>query len=282
MAIAATNDTDVNIAVYDAAERAGDARQRRRRPLPLQLHPPGDRPHRAARDRDLDRRRLPRPGEADQARDLRARSARPTRSSPGSSTTSAAGRRATLPTYQDRKAFFEEIVNGDPDPIELLRSDRRDELAAVIAAARERHGEPRRGDAPSSRPPATHIRAHPRLDRCVVGGRPSSHGRRDANRAPPERANSQLGAQVSSPSASSGRSRGGSCSSSGFTRSRVRSLARGSGGSIRATPASMPGAGRARHRRGARRRPPLRRQGLRARRASPRSGGWSYCTGAPT
>ncbi len=24
--------------------------------------------------------------------------------------------KGTLPTYQDRKAFFEEIVNGDPDP----------------------------------------------------------------------------------------------------------------------------------------------------------------------
>jgi precorrin-2 dehydrogenase len=30
--------------------------------------------------------------------------------------------KATLPTYQDRKAFFEGIVNGDPDPIELLGS----------------------------------------------------------------------------------------------------------------------------------------------------------------
>src|SRR5690349_5124999 len=48
--------------------------------------------------------------------------------------------KGTLPTYQDRKAFFEEIVNGDPDPIALLRGDRRDELAAIIAAARERHG----------------------------------------------------------------------------------------------------------------------------------------------
>jgi precorrin-2 dehydrogenase / sirohydrochlorin ferrochelatase len=47
----------------------------------------------------------------------------------------------TLPTYQDRKQFFEEIVNGDPDPIELLRADRRAELDALIDAARERHGE---------------------------------------------------------------------------------------------------------------------------------------------
>jgi precorrin-2 dehydrogenase / sirohydrochlorin ferrochelatase len=29
--------------------------------------------------------------------------------------------KGTLPTYQDRKVFFESIVNGDPDPIELLR-----------------------------------------------------------------------------------------------------------------------------------------------------------------
>ena len=30
--------------------------------------------------------------------------------------------KATLPTYQDRKEFFETIVNGAPDPIELLRA----------------------------------------------------------------------------------------------------------------------------------------------------------------
>ena len=29
--------------------------------------------------------------------------------------------KASLPTYQERKEFFEGIVNGDPDPIELLR-----------------------------------------------------------------------------------------------------------------------------------------------------------------
>jgi hypothetical protein len=31
--------------------------------------------------------------------------------------------KGTLPTYQDRKEFFEGIVNGDPDPVELLRGD---------------------------------------------------------------------------------------------------------------------------------------------------------------
>jgi precorrin-2 dehydrogenase / sirohydrochlorin ferrochelatase len=30
--------------------------------------------------------------------------------------------KATLPTYQERKQFFEGIVNGEPDPIELLRA----------------------------------------------------------------------------------------------------------------------------------------------------------------
>src|SRR6202012_766037 len=31
--------------------------------------------------------------------------------------------KGTLPTYQDRKEFFEGIVGGAPDPIELLRAD---------------------------------------------------------------------------------------------------------------------------------------------------------------
>jgi siroheme synthase-like protein len=31
--------------------------------------------------------------------------------------------KATLPTYGERKEFFEGIVNGDPDPVELLRGE---------------------------------------------------------------------------------------------------------------------------------------------------------------
>jgi precorrin-2 dehydrogenase / sirohydrochlorin ferrochelatase len=31
--------------------------------------------------------------------------------------------KGTLPTYQDRKEFFEGIVNGEPDPVELLRGE---------------------------------------------------------------------------------------------------------------------------------------------------------------
>jgi precorrin-2 dehydrogenase/sirohydrochlorin ferrochelatase len=43
--------------------------------------------------------------------------------------------KGTLPTYQDRKAFFEGIVNGDPDPVELLRAGCADEVRALIAEA---------------------------------------------------------------------------------------------------------------------------------------------------
>jgi precorrin-2 dehydrogenase/sirohydrochlorin ferrochelatase len=43
--------------------------------------------------------------------------------------------KGTLPTYQDRKAFFEGIVNGDPDPIELLRSGDVDGVRELIEAA---------------------------------------------------------------------------------------------------------------------------------------------------
>jgi precorrin-2 dehydrogenase len=47
--------------------------------------------------------------------------------------------KATLPTYQDRKEFFEGIVNGEPDPIELIRGGREDEVRALIESAQEAH-----------------------------------------------------------------------------------------------------------------------------------------------
>jgi siroheme synthase-like protein len=43
--------------------------------------------------------------------------------------------KSTLPTYNDRKNFFERIVNGDPDPIALLREGRVDEVHELVAAA---------------------------------------------------------------------------------------------------------------------------------------------------
>jgi siroheme synthase-like protein len=43
--------------------------------------------------------------------------------------------KATLPTYQDRKQFFESIVNGDPDPVALLRAGDVQGVRDLIADA---------------------------------------------------------------------------------------------------------------------------------------------------
>jgi siroheme synthase-like protein len=43
--------------------------------------------------------------------------------------------KANLPTYRDRKEFFETIVEGEPDPIALLRDNRVDAVRALIAEA---------------------------------------------------------------------------------------------------------------------------------------------------
>src|SRR4051795_3831184 len=45
--------------------------------------------------------------------------------------------KGTLPTYQDRKDFFESIVNGDPDPVELLRQGDEQAVRDLIASAQE-------------------------------------------------------------------------------------------------------------------------------------------------
>jgi precorrin-2 dehydrogenase / sirohydrochlorin ferrochelatase len=47
--------------------------------------------------------------------------------------------KATLPTYQERKEFFESIVNGEPDPIELLRAGDVQAVRDLIAAAQQTH-----------------------------------------------------------------------------------------------------------------------------------------------
>jgi precorrin-2 dehydrogenase / sirohydrochlorin ferrochelatase len=47
--------------------------------------------------------------------------------------------KSTLPTYQDRKEFFEGIVNGEPDPVELLRRGDEHAVRDLIAAARRSH-----------------------------------------------------------------------------------------------------------------------------------------------
>ena len=61
LAIAATSDTDVNVAVFEEAERRAMLVQRGRRAAALQLHPAGDRAQRPDRDRDLDGRLPARP-----------------------------------------------------------------------------------------------------------------------------------------------------------------------------------------------------------------------------
>src|SRR5690349_4070338 len=47
--------------------------------------------------------------------------------------------KGTLPTYQDRKEFFEGIVNGDPDPVALLRDGDEAGVRELIAAAQRAH-----------------------------------------------------------------------------------------------------------------------------------------------
>jgi siroheme synthase-like protein len=47
--------------------------------------------------------------------------------------------KGTLPTYQDRKEFFEGIVNGEPDPIELLRDGDEAAVRDLIVAAQSAH-----------------------------------------------------------------------------------------------------------------------------------------------
>jgi precorrin-2 dehydrogenase/sirohydrochlorin ferrochelatase len=49
--------------------------------------------------------------------------------------------KGTLPTYQDRREFFEGIVNGDPDPVELIKWGREAEVQRLIEAAKERSEE---------------------------------------------------------------------------------------------------------------------------------------------
>jgi precorrin-2 dehydrogenase len=44
--------------------------------------------------------------------------------------------KGTLATYQERKEFFEGIVNGDPDPIALLRAGERQAVRDLIEGAR--------------------------------------------------------------------------------------------------------------------------------------------------
>ena len=138
IAIAATSDTDVNIAVYEDAERRAmlvnivDVPPLcnfilpaivRTGPLAIAISTAGASPALAKR---IKRQIAEEYGEPYARLALLLNEVR-------------GWAKATLPTYQDRKAFFESIVNGDPDPVELLR--RGDEAAVrdLITAARRPH-----------------------------------------------------------------------------------------------------------------------------------------------
>ena len=122
MAIAATNDTDVNIAVFEDAERRAmlvnivDVPPLcnfilpaivRPGPLAIAISTAGASPALAKRMK----------------REIEGQYGAPYARLAVLLNEARGWAKGTLPTYQDRKQFFEGIVNGDPDPIELLRGD---------------------------------------------------------------------------------------------------------------------------------------------------------------
>ncbi|HUR85380.1 MAG TPA: bifunctional precorrin-2 dehydrogenase/sirohydrochlorin ferrochelatase [Solirubrobacteraceae bacterium] len=138
MAIACTNDTDVNIRVFDDAERRAmlvnivDVPPLcnfilpaivRTGPLAIAISTAGASPALAKR---MKREVSELFGEEYARLAIMLNDAR-------------GWAKGTLPTYQDRKAFFEGIVNGDPDPVELLRAGDEQAVLDIIAAARRIH-----------------------------------------------------------------------------------------------------------------------------------------------
>jgi precorrin-2 dehydrogenase len=142
MAIAATDDTDVNIGVYDDAERRAmlvnvvDVPPLcnfilpaivRTGPLAIAISTAGASPALAKRMK----------------REIEGLFGEPYARLAVMLNDARGWAKATLPTYQDRKEFFEGIVNGEPDPVELLRAGDEDAVRELIAAA-QRESEPAR------------------------------------------------------------------------------------------------------------------------------------------
>jgi precorrin-2 dehydrogenase / sirohydrochlorin ferrochelatase len=136
MVIAATGDTEVNIAVFEEAERRAmlvnvvDVPPLcnfilpaiiRTGPLAIAISTAGASPALAKRIRDEI---------ADEYGEPYARLAVLLNEVRGWA-------KGTLPTYQDRKAFFESIVNGEPDPVELLRRGDEQAVRDLISAAQQ-------------------------------------------------------------------------------------------------------------------------------------------------
>src|SRR5687767_7973875 len=134
IAIAATSDTDVNIRVYEDAERRAMLANVvdvpplcnfilpaivRTGPLAIAISTAGASPALAKRiKREI----------ADKYGEPYARLAELLNEARGWA-------KQTLPTYQDRKVFFESIVNGDPDPVVLLQRGDEQAVRDLIAAA---------------------------------------------------------------------------------------------------------------------------------------------------
>jgi precorrin-2 dehydrogenase / sirohydrochlorin ferrochelatase len=138
MVIAATNDTDVNIQIYDDAERRAmlvnvvDVPPLcnfilpaiiRTGPLAIAISTAGASPALAKRIRNEIAEEY---GEPYALLAILLNEVR-------------GWAKGTLPTYQDRKVFFESIVSGDPDPIELLRRGDEHAVRDLIAAAQRTH-----------------------------------------------------------------------------------------------------------------------------------------------
>ena len=134
IAIAATSDTDVNIAVYEDAERRAmlvnvvDVPPLcnfilpaivRQGPLAIAISTAGASPALAKRMK----------------REIAEQFGAPYAQLAMLLNEVRGWAKATLPTYQDRKVFFEGIVNGEPDPIELLRGGDEQAVRDLIAAA---------------------------------------------------------------------------------------------------------------------------------------------------
>jgi siroheme synthase-like protein len=138
IAIAATNDTDVNIAVYDDAERRAmlvnvvDVPPLcnfilpaivRTGPLAIAISTAGASPALAKRMKAQ----------------IAAEYGEPYARLAVLLNEVRGWAKGTLPTYQDRKTFFEEIVNGAPDPIELLRAGDEPRVREIIRDAQAAH-----------------------------------------------------------------------------------------------------------------------------------------------
>jgi len=143
MAIAATNDTEVNIRVYDEAENRAmlvnvvDVPPLcnfilpaiiRTGPLAIAISTAGASPALAKRIRDQI---------ADEYGEPYAKLAIMLNEVRGWA-------KGTLPTYGDRKRFFESIVAGEPDPVELLRRGDEQAVRALIEAAQASASPPAR------------------------------------------------------------------------------------------------------------------------------------------